>query len=199
MRLTHLVLGTVALVAVWQLVTSGPIDRDPGEIAAADPLQSELEAPQTLTQGDFQLLPQAQFSAEVRVLSRERFRLGPLADVSPLDIAVGWGPMSDSAVLAGLDISQANRFYFWHYDNEPPIPRRDIESHSANWHLIPANDGVWSQLRGLRVGDVVKLDGMLVNVENPEVGTIRTSLRREDTGAGACEILYVQSASIRAR
>ena len=107
--------------------------------------------------------------------------------------------MSDSAVLAGLDISQANRFYFWHYDNEPPIPRRDIESHSANWHLIPANDGVWSQLRGLRVGDVVKLDGMLVNVENPEVGTIRTSLRREDTGAGACEILYVQSASIRAR
>ena len=199
MRLIHVVLGTAALVAVWQLITSGPIDRDPGEIAADDPLQSELEAPQTLTQGDFQLLPQAQFSAEVRVLSREHYRLGPLADVSPLDIAVGWGPMSDSAVLAGLDISQANRFYFWHYDNEPPIPRRDIESHSANWHLIPANDGVWSQLRGLRVGDVVKLDGMLVNVENPEVGTIRTSLRREDTGAGACEILYVQSASIRAR
>ena len=199
MRLIHVVLGTAALVAVWQLITSGPIDRDPGEIAADDPLQSELEAPQTLTQGDFQLLPQAQFSAEVRVLSRERYRLGPLADVSPLDIAVGWGPMSDSTVLADLDISQANRFYFWHYDNEPPIPRRDIESHSANWHLIPANDGVWSQLRGLRVGDVVKLDGMLVNVENPEVGTIRTSLRREDTGAGACEILYVQSASIRAR
>ncbi|HJY37653.1 MAG TPA: hypothetical protein VJ299_09315 [Steroidobacteraceae bacterium] len=199
MRLTHLVLGTVALVAVWQLVTSGPIDRDPGEIAAADPLQSELEAPQTLTQGDFQLLPQAQFSAEVRVLSRERFRLGPLADVSPLDIAVGWGPMSDSTVLADLDISQANRFYFWHYDDEPPIPRQDIESHSANWHLIPANDVVWRQLRRLRVGDVVKLDGMLVNLESPEGGTFKTSLRREDTGAGACEILYVRSASIGPR
>ena len=199
MRLTHLVLGTVALVAVWQLVTSGPIDRDPGEIAADDPLQSELEAPQTLTQGDFQLLPQAQFSAEVRVLSRERFRLGPLADVSPLDIAVGWGPMSDSTVLADLDISQANRFYFWHYDDEPPIPRQDIESHSANWHLIPANDVVWRQLRRLRVGDVVKLDGMLVNLESPEGGTFKTSLRREDTGAGACEILYVRSASIGPR
>ena len=199
MRLTHLVLGTVALVAVWQLVTSGPIDRDPGEIAAADPLQSELEAPQTLTQVDFQLLPQAQFSAEVRGLSRERFRLGPLADVSPLDIAVGWGPMSDSTVLADLDISQANRFYFWHYDDEPPIPRQDIESHSANWHLIPANDVVWRQLRRLRVGDVVKLDGMLVNLESPEGGTFKTSLRREDTGAGACEILYVRSASIGPR
>ena len=199
MRLIHVVLGTAALVAVWQLITSGPIDRDPGEIAADDPLQSELEAPQTLTQGDFQLLPQAQFSAEVRVLSRERYRLGPLADVSPLDIAVGWGPMSDSTVLADLDISQANRFYFWHYDDEPPIPRQDIESHSANWHLIPANDVVWSQLRRLRVGDVVKLDGMLVNLESPEGGTFKTSLRREDTGAGACEILYVRSASIGPR
>jgi hypothetical protein len=199
MRLSHLVLGTVALIAIWQLVTSGPIDRAPGEIAADEPLQSQLEAPPTLTLGDFQLFPQAEFSAEVRVLSRERYRLGPLAAVSPLDIAVGWGPMSDSAVLADLDISQANRFYFWHYDHEPPIPRPDIESHSANWHLIPANDGVWSELRGLRVGDVVKLEGLLVNVENPGVATFKTSLRREDTGAGACEILYVEKAAIQPR
>jgi hypothetical protein len=198
-RLTHLVLGTVALIAVWQLVTSGPIDRAPGEIAADEPLQSQLEAPQALTRGDFQVLPQAQFSAEVRVLSRERYRLGPLADVSPLDIAVGWGPMSDSTVLASIDISQGNRFYYWHYDAEPPITRQDIVSHSANWHLIPADDGVWSQLRGLRVGDVVKLDGMLVNLENPGVGSFKTSLRRDDAGAGACEILYVRSASIRPR
>jgi hypothetical protein len=198
-RLIHLVLGTAAAVAVWQLLASGPIDRDPGEIAAEEPLQSELEAPEVLTHGDFQMLPQAEFSAEVRVLGRERYRLGALAEVSPLDIAVGWGPMSDSAVLADIDISQANRFYFWHYDNEPPIPRQEIESHSANWHLIPANDGVWSQLRGLRVGDVVKLDGMLVNLENPGVAMFKTSLRRDDTGAGACEIIYVKNAIIGKR
>jgi len=198
-RLIHLVLGTAALVAGWQLVTSGPIDRDPGEIAADEPLQSELEAAEPLTRGDFHILPQAQFSAEVRVLGRERYRLGPLADVSPLDIAVGWGPMSDSAVLANIDISQANRFYFWHYDDEPPIPRKDIESHSANWHLIPATDDVWSELRGLRVGDVVRLEGMLVNLEKPGVAMFKTSLRREDTGAGACEILYVEQAFIQPR
>lgn len=197
MRFTHLAFGTVALLAVWQFVASRPIHHRPGEIAAADPLQSELEASQTLTRGDFQVIPQAQFSGEVRVLGRERYRLGPLADVSPLDIAVGWGPMSDSAVLADIDITQAGRFYFWHYDDEPPIARNDIETHSANWHLVPANDTVWRKLRGLRVGDVVKLDGMLVNLQNPEVGTMTTSLRRNDTGSGACEIIYVESASIR--
>jgi hypothetical protein len=198
-RYSHLALGAVAVLAVWQFVASRPIHHDPGEVAAADPLQSELEAPQILTRGDFQVIPQAQFSAEVRVLSRERYRLGPLADVAPLDIAVGWGPMSDSAVLAGVDISQSGRFYFWHYDDEPPIPPQAIVSHSANWHLVPANDIVWHKLSGLRVGDVVKLEGMLMNLENPELGMMTTSLRRDDSGAGACEIIYVEKASIRRR
>ena len=190
-------MAAVALFAVWQIVSSRPIHRDPGEIAADDPLQSDLEAPQTVTRGDFQVVAQAQFSAEVRVLGRERYRLGALADVSPLDIAVGWGPMSDSAVLADIDIWQSGRFYFWHYDDEPPIPTQEIESHSANWHLVPANDVVRRKLSRLRVGDVVKLDGMLVNLDNPELGTMATSLSRDDTGAGACEIIYVEKATIR--
>ena len=199
MRYSHLVFGSIALLAAWQFVASRPIHHDSGEIAADDPLQSDLEAPQTLTQGDFQVIPQAQFSAEVRVLGRERYRVGALADVSPMDIAVGWGPMSDSAVLASIDIRQSGRFYFWHYDDEPPIPTRDIETHSANWHLVPANDVVWRKLRGVRVGDVVQIEGMLVNLENPEVGTMTKSLSRGDVGAGACEIIYVEKASIRKR
>jgi hypothetical protein len=190
-------MASLALYAAWQIVASRPIHRPPGEIAAAEPLQAELEAPQTLTKGEFQVIGQARFSAEVRVLARERYRLGALAEVAPLDIAVGWGPMSDSKVLESLDISQSGRFYFWHYDDEPPIPRQDIESHSANWHLVPANSAIWRKLSGLRVGDVVKLDGMLVNLENPELGTLATSLRRDDTGAGACEIIYVEHAAVR--
>lgn len=196
MRYSHLAFGAVALFAVWQFVSSRPIDRDPGEIAADDPLQSDLQEPLAVTRGDFQVVGQAKFSAEVRVLSRERYRLGSLADVSPLDIAVGWGPMSDSAVLADLKISQSGRFYFWRYEDDPPIPTDVIVSHSANWHLVPANSGIWRKLNGVRVGDVVKLDGMLVNLENPSV-TMTTSLTREDSGAGACEIIYVESASIR--
>ena len=190
-------MAAVALFAIWQIVSSRPIERAPGEIAADDPLQSELESPQTVTLSDFEVIGQAQFSAEVRVLGRERYRLGDLADVSPLDIAVGWGPMSDSAVLADIDIWQSGRFYFWHYDDEPPISTYEIERHSANWHLVPANDAVWRKLNRLRVGDVVKLDGMLVNLENPDGATMATSLRRDDTGAGACEIIYVERASIR--
>jgi hypothetical protein len=196
---SRLIFPAFAVLAVWQFVTTRPVSHDPGEIAAADPEQVQLDSPRIFEHEDFRLTAQARFSAEVRVLSRSRHRLGALADVSPLDIAVGWGPMSDTAVLKDLDIHQSGRFYFWRYDDEPPIPRESIEGHSANWHLVPAQSSVWRTLRGLRVGDVVRLEGMLVDLENPEIGTINTSLRRDDTGAGACEIVFVETARVLRR
>jgi hypothetical protein len=72
-----------------------------------------------------------------------------------------------------------------------------IETHSANWHLIPANSAVWRTLSRLRVGDVITLDGELVDIESASTGTLKTSLRRDDTGAGACEIILVEAASLR--
>ena len=125
--------------------------------------------------------------------------MGQLADVVPIDVAVGWGEMSDSAVLEQLRISQSNRFYFWRYDeDEPPIPRESIERQSANWHLIPATESMWSVLQAVRVGDVVQLTGRLVDIDSSE-GQMRTSLTRGDTGAGACEILLVEAVNRRPR
>lgn len=197
MRYVGAVLVAGALFGAYHYVATRPIDWQPGPLVTADPQQADVHAPDPIPHGSFTLQPRARFSAEVRVLSRSRYRLGALAEASPLDLAVGWGPMSDSAVLDQLDISQSARFYYWHFDDEPPIPREIIETHSANWHLVPANSSVWDTLRGVRVGDIVKLEGVLVDLENPDVGIMKTSLRRDDTGAGACEIILVEQASMR--
>jgi hypothetical protein len=185
--------------AIYHYVTTRPVERSAGVLVAGDPEQTDPDSAAPIADEGFVLQPRARFTADARVLSRERYHMGKLSDVSPLDIAVGWGPMSDSAVLADLDISQGNRFYYWHYDDEPPIPREVIQSHSANWHLLPATDAVWHSLRGIRVGDVVHLEGLLVDVESGETGGVRTSLTRDDTGPGACEIIYVDAVSIGAR
>ena len=179
---------------MWQFVSDRPVSRPPGVLVEAEPEQRDIEDPKPLEFKGVQLVPHARFNAEVRVLSRSRYRLGKLADIAPLDIAVGWGQMSDSAVLKRIDISQSNRFYYWHYDDEPPIPPEAIATHSANWHLIPADDSTWRVLRGLHVGDLVRLEGELVDVEGGDVGVMRTSLTRSDTGAGACEIILIRAA-----
>ena len=195
MRLAPIAVAALAIFAVYKLLFDvAKSSHAPGVLAAEDPEQRDIDSAAVIERGEFRLRPRAEFSATVRVLRREDYSIGPLAKLVPTDFAVGWGPMSDSAVLADVEISQGNRFYFWRTENWP-IARADIETHSANWHVIPENSTVSGVLGRLRAGSVVELRGQLVDIEGGE-GGMRTSLTRADTGAGACEILLAESARI---
>jgi hypothetical protein len=194
MRLAPIVMAALAGFALYRFYSQREIVRAPGVLVADDPLQREIDSAPLIDRGEFRLRPRARFDATVRILHREDYSLGSLADLVPTDFAVGWGPMSDSAVLADIEISQANRFYFWRTEHWP-IDRLTIETHSANWHVIPETPSVSKVLAGLRAGAVVELRGRLVDIEGRE-GGMRTSLTRDDTGAGACEILLADSARV---
>jgi len=79
---------------------------------------------------------------------------------------------------------------YWHVQHFP-IPRQEIETHSANMHMIAATPAVERALKSVRVGQIVKLTGYLVEVRAADGWTWRSSLTREDTGAGACELVWV--------
>lgn len=166
-----------------------------GEIARNTPTQVNANAGDIQLNG-FTLTPLTSYTVEARVLSREDYTFGTEAELSPTDLALGWGPMSDEAVLSKVQISQGNRFYYWHVD-EFPIPQREIESHSANTHIIPANDAISRQLSRVRKGQLVKLKGQLVEAKRADGWHWRSSLSREDTGNGACEVMYVTELYIR--
>ena len=53
-----------------------------------------------------------------------------------------------------------------------------------------------SRLRRLRPGQVVTLTGYLVDVRGPGGFRWNTSLRRDDTGDGACELMWIERVSI---
>lgn len=145
----------------------------------------------SFTHHDYSITPLADFSIEARVLAKEAYHLDRGASLSPVDLALGWGPMSDSAVLSQIRISQSNRFYHWHVD-QFPIPREAIETHSANMHMIPADDAIEAQLNDVRVGQLVKIEGYLVQANAKDGFYWKSSLTRQDTGAGACELVFVK-------
>ena len=194
MRLAPWLLAALVLFALWKLYSGRDIDHPPGILAAEDPWQKEIDDAPLIERGDFKLRPRAEFEATVRILRREDYSLGELASLVPTDFAVGWGPLSDSKVLEDVKITQSNRFYFWRTEHWP-VDRATIESHSANWHVIPGNPVVRSVLGKLRRGSIVELEGELVDVEGAN-GQMATSLSRSDTGAGACEVLLANSAHI---
>ena len=191
----------VALLALWggwSWWQARPLHPLPGVLAPDDPVQTPLDTPMAAIRiGDFTLTPRARFDLTARVLSTERYRFDAGAALVPEDFALGWGRMSDSSVLGDIDISQSGRFYHWSV-RRFPIPRREIEIHSANMHLIPADAVVRRALGRARTGQLVTLDGYLVDADRADGWRWRTSLSRDDTGDGACELFYVTSVDVSA-
>ena len=172
-----------------------PLQQPPGVLAPDEPEQDDIENGAKLQRGDVTLSTRARFILTARVLSRADYSWGAEGKLIPEDLALGWGRMSDSAVLASIEISQSDRFYYWHV-KQFPIPRREIETHSANMHMIPADAGVLHALKEVRPGEVVHIEGFLVDASRPDGWHWNTSMTRDDVGAGACELVYVESLDI---
>jgi hypothetical protein len=100
--------------------------------------------------------------------------------------------MSDSAVLDRTHVFQAQRHFYYVMPGGMISPEAAKVS-AANTHVIPADDEIRAELLALKTGDVVRLTGQLVEVDGPKGMTMRSSLRRDDSGDGACEILYVRT------
>ncbi len=180
--------------AAWWYLSHRPIRHEPGVLVPNAPLQKDIPPKAIGMVGDWHLVAVAEYTLRGRVLGTKRYHSGPQAELVPVDVAVGWGKMSDQAVLDWLKISMTNRFYFYEWRDNPPIPQDEIKVSSANNHVIAANDAVRKTIGSLRVGQIVTLKGWLVNANGPGGGTWNTSLRRDDTGNGACEVFYVESA-----
>lgn len=183
------------LLVVLKHHRQGAVHPGPGVLAAEAPLQVDLDHGAQLQKDNTTLATRAHFDITARVLSRKDYSWGDGADLVPMDLALGWGRMSDSSVLANIDISQSGRFYYWRV-KAFPIPQREIETSSANMHMIPADAGVKRQLENVRAGQVIRIDGFLVDASRPGGWYWKTSMTRNDTGAGACELIYVESLSV---
>ena len=164
----------------------------PGVLAPNVPQQVDIRNGATLQRDGVSLITRARFNLTARVLSRADYTWDDGAKLVPVDLALGWGRMSDSSVLAQIDISQSGRFYRWHVKNFP-IPRHEIETSSANMHMIPADANVRRERDRVRRGEVVHIEGFLVDASRADGWHWNTSTTRDDTGAGACELIYVES------
>jgi hypothetical protein len=186
---------TACFFGMVGLLSGRPIGRAPGMLVEQEPVQTLVER-QAFAIDDFEARPRARYDIEARVLSVERYRYDGGSKLSPIDFAVGWGSMSDSAVLDHFRVSQGARF-FTIYPDEEAIDLEEALRGAANMHLIPANGLIERQLADVRPGHVVHLQGYLVDVTGPDNYRWNTSLTRDDTGAGACELFYVESVAKR--
>ncbi len=166
----------------------------PPAVAAGDaPLQTDAPSLRPFSLRGYALQPLAGFSVDARVLSREDYSFGREADLSPTDLALGWKRMADDDVLSRLSLSQSGRFFRYSWRDQPPLDPAEIVRSASNMHMIPANDAIADALKKVRRDDRVRIDGWLVQADATDGWRWRSSLSRDDSGSGACELVYVCS------
>lgn len=186
----------ILLVAGFWLVRMEPVepglDIPPVSLTASPtvPVQRMLPGATSIRKDDYQIRLLAEFAIDARILGRENYRFGRESNLSPWDFALGWGEMAKPDVIDHFSIRQSGRWYYWRSDNLP-IPHRAVETSSANMHLVPASEQVREQLEGYGEGDSISFKGYLIEVNADDGWRWRSSLTREDTGNGACELILV--------
>jgi hypothetical protein len=169
----------------------------PGVLVKDEPIQKNRSDKVLYQHGNYTLEALADFEIRARVLSKQRYQWDAGATLVPVDLALGWGPMSDSTVLAALTISQGGRFYRYRWQNAPPIPVQEIVRHSTNMHLIPTTKEIEEKIRRARPGQIVEIKGQLVEARSADGFRWRSSLTREDSGGGACELVRVEEFALQ--
>lgn len=131
------------------------------------------------------------FAGEFRVLGRKDYRSDREAQFSPVDFAVSEGVLASRTYYPLIGVRQDNRYLTWTM-KALPLPPQQAMQLVSNIHIIPANPKIAAQLAQVHAGDLVQLQGDLVQI-NDHGWIWRSSLSRVDVGDGACEILRVQA------
>ena len=161
-----------------------------------DPVQTATDRPPFLfstRKRAITLTPRADYAITGRVVGVEHYRLDASAFLSPYDVAIAWGPVPD--YIDRLSFQQMGRFVHWQ-TRDMSLDVQEIIAHVANTHTIPASARVRRAIASLDRGDIVRLEGQLVDAASPDGFTWRTSTVRTDDGAGACEVMWVQAVEV---
>lgn len=172
-----------------------PVGQPPG-ILAPDPPSVQLVAdkPPLFERDNYAIEGLAQFKAKARVLSLERYGRDPQARIAPLDVALGWDKLSDSTTFKGVDVAQSERkIVFESYD--PALPNELAATMMVNLHVIGADGEVDSKLRDLRRGNIVQIEGWLVEVRAQE-GWRWKGEARAASPAMPSNVLWVQNVEV---
>lgn len=168
--------------------------------ASADPVQTAVtHSTEPITwqreKYTWELTPHAQIQFIGRVLSRRTYTRDWQAEISPLDLAIGWGELYDTEVDNWVNWRQSGRWYYYRWPNEAPYTERYLRTHSSNIHIVPATENLETILLKIRKDDKILIEGKLVDIEATSEDKrwwSKTSLTRTDSGNGACEILLVE-------
>jgi hypothetical protein len=177
-----------------------------------EPIQSLLSNSQDIefTNNDYayQATPLYDYEINGLIVSKINYRvfnIEKVANAFPVDLCMIWGSNVASRVYRNraVSYSQDCRWCWARWSGDDITYNLNEQS---NNHLLINNKELEKVLNSLVVGDQVKIRGKLVNLSARLIGkggafdrkelTWNSSTTRTDSGAGACEVIYVEGIEV---
>ena len=178
------------------------------------PLQSQLIRSKIIrfTRNDYayELTPVYAYDISGLITSKLNYSIFTIyksEKIFSVDLCLIWGSNAASRIFKdqGVNFSQDCRFCWVHWCGKKEFNLQEF----SNNHLLIVDPVLEKKIRGFHEGDQVRIWGELVNVKGklfgrggrydpPEI-IWKTSVSRSDSGAGACEVIYVEDAEVLKR
>lgn len=205
MKISNIV---VATSFVWLLVSFWSRNNLPHNIDYIPQMLNEPAQTSTETKPfdvnyngvDYRVFPEYEYDLYGTIVSfrhHDGDRIHMLANdhLNMLDVCVIWGNNTSNRLLHKID--------FWNGIFTCNVKTSDQEAWDSfdmyqlsNNHLISDDDFLRDQVRGIQIGDQIRVRGYLASYSSDKGGLRGTSTTRLDTGNGACETVYVQNFDI---
>lgn len=207
-RLLYALVAILLLSLAWRWLWIRPAggEHAPEVDVRREPLQKELEKPRVIrVERDgrvFQVQLTHEYEVSGLVLSRESYDLTWTNDFFDVDLGLIWGEDVEE-LRQKYKFHQDGRWLYWRSQGPvSELERARITQHIGNQHLIPREGSrrIAHAIRWVGKGDRVRIRGFLATIlDSAWQPVARSSTRRDDTGAGACEIVWVEEIQIGGR
>lgn len=149
----------------------------------------------------YKIIPQADYELWGLIISHNN--IGKIGDiyhteesVDLKDACVLWGENLETGAYLKGKYKSGSWTCYWDFKTYEDYHSFN-ENEVANNHLITADPDIQNRIRNLKIGNQIHIKGNLVNYENEKTGWKRsTSMTREDTGNGACEVIFVEELEV---
>jgi len=116
--------------------------------------------------------------------------------INVMDLCVGWGEGVRSGAYRRMSFSNSQWECHISFNSVQAAEAFRVNEFSNN-HIVTDDPAVARALKGVHVGDQIRLQGYLIDYatlkDGQVVGSRVSSDNRDDTGPGACEVLYIDS------
>ena len=156
----------------------------------------------------FEVTPLYKYSISGLVVSRfdySKVSLERVVQAFPVDFCIIWGSNVANRIYQLKTIRFSQDCRWCQVEWNQPVNGFKMDELSNN-HLLVDNQVLEKRIRSILRGDQVRISGLLVSLKavntsqndtfNPPYMTWKSSVTRTDSGAGACEVIYVQDVQI---